>query len=125
MIVAPLLWMLCACAAMPQRQPRYVVFFEPWSSRIDAPARAVIGEAAAWAKAHPEQVVQVRGYADPEGSLAATTAISGLRARVISDLLEADGVRAARIRPITEGSVPFSGDDALESRRVEVVFRSP
>lgn len=124
MIVASLLLLLSACAVLAPKAPHYVVFFQEWSADLDQPALGAIAEAAQWANAHPGLTVQVRGYADPEGTPAANKGISALRAQRVSDTLTGDGVAASRIRRIAEGGVTFA-QDSQESRRVEIVFAAP
>jgi outer membrane protein OmpA-like peptidoglycan-associated protein len=115
---------LGACALLAPATSREVVYFEEWSAQIDVPARAVVADAAAWAKNHPGAPVRVRGYADPEGTPAQIKAISGKRAQAVTDMLVADGVEPARISHVAEGSVKFALD-SLESRRVEILLGRP
>jgi outer membrane protein OmpA-like peptidoglycan-associated protein len=117
------LFLLCfiatrAGAAEPPA-PKFVVFFEEWSARLDDAALAVIGNAADNAKAHPGLVLRVDGFADPTGSRKANALLTDLRAQVVIDQLQADGVPPARIRARGHGSVRFALS-SQESRRVEI-----
>jgi len=107
-----------ARAADPPPQ-KYVVFFQEWSARLDDPAQAVISQAADWVKSHPGNFARVNGFADPTGSKQANTLLSDLRAQMVTDQLEADGVPSARIRQRGHGAVQFALT-SQESRRVEI-----
>jgi len=117
------LFLLCfaavrAGAAEPPAQ-KFVVFFQEWSAALDDAALAVISHAADNAKAHSGAVVHVEGFADPTGSRKANALLTDLRAQVVMDQLQADGVAAARIRGRGHGSVQFALS-SQESRRVEI-----
>jgi outer membrane protein OmpA-like peptidoglycan-associated protein len=105
-----------AADAPPQK---FVVFFQEWSAALDDSAQSVITQAAEWVKAHPRNVVHVNGFADPTGSRQANTLLSDLRAQVVVDQLQSDGVDPKRIRQRGHGSVQFALT-SQESRRVEI-----
>ena len=107
-----------ARAADPPAQ-KYVVFFQEWSAALDEPAQSVITQAAGYVKAHPDNVVHVSGFADPTGSRKANILMSDLRAQVVVDQLQTDGVDQARIRQRGHGSMQFALS-SQESRRVEI-----
>ena len=98
---------------------RFVVFFQEWSARLDDAALAVIGHASAYAKAHPRLDVHVNAFADPTGSRRANKLLTELRAVMVMDQLEADGVSAAHVVGRGQGSVRFALS-SQESRRVEI-----
>ncbi len=110
-----------AADAPPQK---FVVFFQEWSARLDDPAQAVITQAAEWVKAHPDNVAHVAGFADPTGSKAANALLSELRAQLVVDQLQADGIDPARISQRGHGSVEFALT-SQESRRVEISISRP
>ena len=130
LFLAPVLLALFAAgmpahaATAPDGVQRFAVFFTSWSARIDKPAEAVIGKAAAWAKAHPAQMLQVHGFASTVGSAPANKLLSQLRAQMVSDALVSAGVPAERIQRDAEGATPFAMDPQ-ESRRVEIAFTGP
>lgn len=116
---SPVLLLLClsACAVASPAQSRvFVVFFPEWSAAIDQPAATVIETAAA---ADPRAHVRVIGFADPKGTAAANALLLRLRAQVVTDQLEHDGLAPSRIRQAAEGSVGYV-DTRQESRRVVV-----
>jgi outer membrane protein OmpA-like peptidoglycan-associated protein len=98
---------------------RFVVYFQEWSAALDDPARSVIGQAAEWVKSHPGNVAHVNGFADPTGSKRANELLSDLRAQVVVDQLQTDGVDPKRVRQRGRGSVQFALT-SQESRRVEI-----
>ena len=98
---------------------KFVVFFQEWSAALDDSAQSVITQAAEWAKSHPGNVAHVSGFADPTGSKQANILMSDLRAQVVVDQLQTDGVDPKRIRQRGHGSVQFALS-SQESRRVEV-----
>lgn len=97
----------------------YVVFFREWSAAIDQPASAVIEAAAKAVQADPNAAVLVTGFADPKGSKQANIYLSELRAQVVADQLQQDGVPPARIKQAAEGSVAYDFT-RQESRRVVI-----
>jgi outer membrane protein OmpA-like peptidoglycan-associated protein len=100
---------------------KFVIFFPEWSATLDAGAESTILTAASWAKQHPSRTVTVRGYAAPEGSVAANVELSRARAQVVADALVGAGVPPAAIARDSHGPVDFT-DTALESRRVEIAI---
>ncbi len=98
--------------------PRFVVFFQEWSAQLDDAAQAVISHAGDYAKAH-SGIVHVVGFADPTGSKQANALLTDLRAQVVMDQLQTDGVPAARLQGRGTGSVQFALS-SQESRRVEI-----
>jgi outer membrane protein OmpA-like peptidoglycan-associated protein len=99
--------------------PKFVVFFQEWSAKLDDAAMAVIGQAADRAKAHTGIVTHVEGFADPTGGRNANALLTQLRAQVVMDQLQADGVPARRIQGIGRGSVHFALS-SQQARRVEI-----
>jgi outer membrane protein OmpA-like peptidoglycan-associated protein len=120
-LVALMLLSLLTGTAYAQQSPAYVVFFQEWSAALDDSAQGVIGNAAAWAKAHPNTIVQVVGSADPTGSRAANILLSELRAQVVVDQLAADGIDTQRVAQTGTGSIQFTLT-SQESRRVTISF---
>ena len=98
---------------------KFVVFFQEWSAALDDSAQSVIGQAAEWVKSQPGNVAHVNGFADPTGSKRANALLSDLRAQMVVDQLQTDGVDAKRIRQRGHGSVQFALT-SQESRRVEI-----
>jgi outer membrane protein OmpA-like peptidoglycan-associated protein len=98
---------------------KFVVFFQEWSAALDDSAQTVIGQAAEWVKSHPGNVAHVNGFADPTGSAKANALLSDLRAQMVVDQLQTDGVDSNRIRQRGHGSVQFALS-SQESRRVEI-----
>jgi outer membrane protein OmpA-like peptidoglycan-associated protein len=99
--------------------PKFVVFFQEWSAALDEPAQSVISQAAEWVKSHPGNVARVNGFADPTGSKQANALMSDLRAQMVVDQLQTDGVNPKSIRQRGHGSVQFALT-SQESRRVEI-----
>jgi outer membrane protein OmpA-like peptidoglycan-associated protein len=118
-----LLLVVCApCQAFAQTDGgdrRFIVYFEKWSAAIDAPAEQVVLGVAKLAQTKPKAPVTVTGYADLTGSGEANVLLSKLRARVVADMLQANGVAPERVHLIAEGSTEFVMS-SLESRRVAI-----
>jgi len=108
-----------ANAAGTARGPNFIVFFQEWSAAIDKSATSVIGAAAKAAAANPNATLHVTGFADTTGGSKANVYLTELRAQVVTDALQADGVPAGRIQQAAEGSVPSIGTKQ-ESRRVTI-----
>ena len=118
----PLLMLgLLAGTARAQPAPNYVVFFQEWSAALDNAAQGVITQAAGFAKAHPQNRVQITGFADTTGSHRANILLSELRAQMVEDQLVSDGIDARRIRLSAVGSIP-SAMSTQQARRVTVSF---
>src|SRR5690349_9522688 len=107
---------LAHAADAPQK---FVVFFQQWSAALDDAAQDVITHAANAAKAQPGAAVHVNGFADPTGSKRANELLTDLRAQMVVDQLQSDGIDPKRIRQRGHGSVQFALT-SQESRRVEV-----
>jgi OOP family OmpA-OmpF porin len=108
----------CAKAEDPPPQ-KFVVFFQEWSARLDDAGLAVISHASDYAKTHAATVLHVEGFADPVGSVQANALLTDLRAQVVMDQLQTDGVPAAQVQGRGRGSVRFALT-SQESRRVEI-----
>ena len=114
----PLL-VLGACAKQPtDAPPRSVLFFNPSSAALDAPAQKVIADFAADAQAARRRSVIVAGYSAGLSSPEATKTLAQLRAQVVTDALIAHGIRPSRIEQQPRGST--ENDQGIEDRRVEL-----
>jgi outer membrane protein OmpA-like peptidoglycan-associated protein len=98
---------------------QFVLFFQEWSAAFDSPARALLADAADYAKPHPDDAVTITGYADPTGTSRANALISALRAELVVDTLIDSGVDAKRISQSAKGSTDFVMS-SIESRRVTI-----
>ena len=110
----------CAVTAPQTGRPAYVVFFTERSAALDGPARQVILEAAAAARAAPGAPVTVLGYTDSAGAPDADIRLSQARARHVADALAAGGVAPARIARAGRGQT--GEDPGVASRRVEIAI---
>ena len=108
-----------AFAAPAGQRHKLVVFFPAWSAEIDDNAKQSITDAAKWSNDHPQDRVNVAGYASTIGSKRANALLSDLRAQVVVDELVAKGVPASRIKLLPKGATTYI-DTPLESRRVEI-----
>jgi len=107
-----------AAAADPPAR-KFVVFFRQWSAALSANAVKVIGHAGDFAKAHPGETVHVNAFADPTAGRRASALLTDLRAQVVMDQLQKDGVPDTRVLGRGHGSVQFALTPQ-ESRRVEI-----
>jgi len=118
-----LILLLCASAsgvrAADLPAQKFVVFFQEWSAAMDDPALAVVSQAADWVKSHPGNVAHVNGFASTIGGHQANVLLADLRAQIVVDQLQADGVDAKRIVQRGHGPVQFALTPQ-ESRRVEI-----
>lgn len=120
-----LLLLLSGCAGnQTDAKPRQLVYFTEWSAKLDEPAQKTLEGTAALINRTPAGSVTVIGFADPEGSNQANLALSRARAQNVVDALVAAGVSPNRIRRLAQGETPFVGD-AIESRRVEIIYDAP
>lgn len=104
-------------ADTPRR--KFLVFFQQWSAALSTDALTVIGHASDFAKANPDEVVHVNAFTDPTGSRKANALPSDLRAQVVMDPLQHNGVSETRMLGQGHGSVRFALTPQ-ESRRVGI-----
>ncbi len=95
-----------------------LVFFQPHSAAIDDEAYKQLSLVADDLRSHGG-MIEVRGYADPEGGMPYNRALSLARAEFIAHTLRELGVPAERLRVTGRGIVSSVADDQ-ESRRVEI-----
>ncbi len=106
--------------------PAVVVFFQPQSAALDAPADSAIAAAAQAANAQAGAPVTVTGAADTVGNSQANELLSQSRAEVVADALVKDGVGQGRItvRGVGEAAAPAMADGSQFSRRVVIQIGS-
>ena len=119
-----MLVLFAGCAENSLLGPRrdFVVFFQPFSSTLDSPARAVIGRAALRARQASLAQVAVVGYADPVGAPAQNAELAADRAKVVADTLMADGVPPGQIAIGARGPVGTAG---VQYRRATIRIVPP
>ena len=112
---------LLASTALAQTSPQLnvAVFFNDFSSDLEAPATDIVKAAADAANLLPNAAVRVTGYADNSGSTEAEIALSKRRADNVAALLVRDGVADARIARVAVGTPPNS-QPGVERRRVTI-----
>jgi outer membrane protein OmpA-like peptidoglycan-associated protein len=113
-----------APAPLPEAKARYVVFFTPWSSRLEAGAHAVVGYAAHRIVKDGHVRVTVIGYTDPNGKDEDNKKLSAERARVVADALVVSGVDRNLIEMKSFGSVGYVADP-VEGRRAVITVDNP
>jgi OOP family OmpA-OmpF porin len=109
------------CTSTPvNAPPRSVVFFDNFSTTVDGPGRGVITEVVMDARAHPDRMVLVQGFADTVAAPKSYQALSQQRAQAVADMLVAQGVPPGHIVIRPRGAT--QADPGIESRRVDVSF---
>lgn len=98
---------------------KFIVFFQQWSAALSVDAMKVISHASDFAKANPDETVHVNAFADPTAGRKASALLTDLRAQVVMDQLQKNGVPDTRILGRGHGSVHFALTPQ-ESRRVEI-----
>ncbi len=113
-----LLCCLAMFAAAPARaQAPALIFFEPHSAALGPAATEILRVLSD--QARQGGVVEVRGFADPDGGIPYNRALSLARAEHAAHVLREMGVPAERVRVSACGSVAAILDDQ-ESRRIEL-----
>jgi peptidoglycan-associated lipoprotein len=79
------------------------VHFASGQVRADRDGRKALDAAAAWLKAHQEQLVILEGYTDAAGPRLANLALAQRRAKWVMDYLVARGVAPSRITVVSRG----------------------
>ena len=111
--------LLALAPAWIAAQPlHYVVFFERHSAGLDSVAETILRDVAEALQAGTS-VIEVRGFADPEGGAPYNRALSLARAEHIAHVLRDLGIAAGRIQVVARGPADFV-IDGQESRRVEI-----
>jgi outer membrane protein OmpA-like peptidoglycan-associated protein len=118
---------LSGCAQVPQyvarqyypAQPKYVIFYSPWGSTLDASGLSVVAGAAQLALQEPDSTVQVVGFASTVGVDEANQQLSEARAQAVQTQLVADGLDASRVTSMARGATTYQFSP-VEARRVEI-----
>lgn len=119
----------CECGGMALGLPMYFPYDDAEIREQDMPILDRFAEALQ--SAHPESVLTVEGFADPDGSAAYNQRLSQRRADAVRDyLVEEAGMDADRVRAIGYGEVQnrqvdpgdAGPDVAIENRRVTFVL---
>ncbi|MBW4024089.1 MAG: OmpA family protein [Proteobacteria bacterium] len=100
-------------------QPRYVIFFSPWSSALDQNGLAAVATAASAVLKDPVSTVHVVGYTSTVGMDEATRQLAEARAEAVRNQIIADGVEESRVTSLARGATPYQFDPE-EARRVEI-----
>jgi outer membrane protein OmpA-like peptidoglycan-associated protein len=79
------------------------VHFATGQVHADRDGRKALDAAAAWLKAHQEQLVILEGYTDAAGPRLANLALAQRRAKWVMDYLVARGVAASRVTVVSRG----------------------
>ncbi|MBV8617814.1 MAG: OmpA family protein [Curvibacter sp.] len=112
----------------PPKGVRYLLYFQPGTTRLTADSQAELPRIQAETGRHPGVEILVVGHTDTTGTLEANDALSLRRAREVGKLLEQSGLPAGRIEAIGRGerelAVP-TADEVNEplNRRVEILVR--
>ena len=80
-----------------------LVYFGTSSAILGLPARATIQAQAQWLLAHPEVVVRIEGYGDPQDTRDHALAVGAARAEGVRDYLVLLGVPAAQMTAASFG----------------------
>jgi outer membrane protein OmpA-like peptidoglycan-associated protein len=119
LLALPLMLALAGCHVVGPE--RFVVFYEPQSSDLDAQGQKVIATVAERARQRPGTPVIVSGFADPEGPVADARRLAARRSLAVAKALVAAGVDPTQIERRAMGGVDYSMD-SIESRRVEITL---
>jgi outer membrane protein OmpA-like peptidoglycan-associated protein len=100
-------------------QPKFVIFYSPWSSTLDEKGLAVVAAASEAALTDPTSTVQVVGFASTVGTGDANQTLSEERAAAVETQIIADGVEASRVTSMARGATTYQFSP-IEARRVEI-----
>lgn len=100
-------------------QPKFVIFYSPWSSTLDEKGLAMVAAAAQAALNDPTSTVQVVGFASTVGTGDANQTLSETRAQTVENQLIADGVEGNRVTSMARGATTYQFSP-IEARRVEI-----
>ena len=100
-------------------QPKFVVFYSPWSSTLDPSSLSVVAGAAQLALKEPASTINVVGFASTVGPNDDNLTLSETRAQAVETQLIADCVDASRVASMARGATPYQFSPN-EARRVEI-----
>ncbi|HEX4158143.1 MAG TPA: OmpA family protein [Rhizomicrobium sp.] len=109
---------------LPDAKARYVVFFTPWSSRLEAGGKTVVTAAAHRIVRDGHVRVTVIGYTDPRGTIEQDKNLSAARANTVAEALIGNGVDRNLIDVRFVGSVGYVSD-SVEGRRAVITVNNP
>ena len=112
-----------APAPLPEAKARYVVFFTPWSARLDGGGKTVVSIAAHRIAKDGHVRVTVFGYTDPRGTIEQDKKLSADRANTVADALVGNGVNRNLIDLKFVGAVGYVSD-SVEGRRAVIAVNS-
>jgi outer membrane protein OmpA-like peptidoglycan-associated protein len=126
-LLAFALFGLSGCASVSQfvsrqyypAQPKFVIFYGPYSSALDEGGLSTVAGAAELALKEPTSTVQVVGFASAVGSDDADQGLAEARTQAVETQLIADGVDASRVTTSARGATTYQFS-ANEARRVEI-----
>lgn len=113
-----------APAPLPAAKARYVVFFTPWSAKLEAGGKMVVSVAAHKIVKDGRVKVTVLGYTDPNGSDEDNKKLSAARANTVADALVGYGVQRGLIDVKYVGAVGYVSD-SVEGRRAVITVDNP
>ncbi|WP_428485381.1 OmpA family protein [Rhodopila sp.] len=109
------------CASLfGTNKQKFSIFFQPYSVDLDQQARQTVDTAAAFAKDHPSQPVELIGFAAPPDPGQDVAGLSAQRAEVVKQALVSIGVRPDRITVTANGITDPENLPNLSVRRVDI-----
>lgn len=81
-------------------------------------------DVAAWRACAADQELEVKGYADTRGSAEINAALGASRAKMLADILRAQGLRVVEVRGVGELDGLEDGQNCANQRRVDVGLKS-
>ena len=106
-------------ASQPQAALPANVYFETGKSTLPDDAKAAVGAAADYAKAHPDAKFTLSGFTDATGSAEVNAKLAKSRAEAVRDALKAAGIAEDHII-LKKPETVTGGSDAKEARRVQI-----
>ncbi len=95
------------------------LYFDTGKSAVQADAKTLLAEIVKYGNASPNSKIQISGFHDKRGSVAANAELAKNRAKAVRDLLQAAGLAADRMILVPPVELVGSADDR-EARRVDV-----
>jgi cytochrome c oxidase subunit 2 len=108
-----------SAASQPQAALPANVYFETGKSTLPDEAKAAVGAAADYAKAHPEAKFTLSGFTDVTGSAEVNAKLAKIRAEAVRDALKDAGIAEDHII-LKKPETVTGGSDAKEARRVQI-----
>ena len=110
-----------APSAANQSSPRFLVYFDEFSTFLSDESKTIIADAAKRARETGAHLIVVQARASATGTAETNKYLAQTRSSIVTDQLEADGIERTMIRQEPIGQTG-SSDPSVYNRRVDIIL---